>query len=169
MRRGSLEIPSLESLSVSAEDTLGFAYSIHLRRYNLNPYFYNAPNGDRVIDYISYRLYQTHDLWHVILSYDVSPAGELGVQAFTFAQLGTPLSLLLMAGGMLNIVESAPELCEEVFATMTEGYTKRKTSHFLLRFPFNEHWTSPLSKVREAAGLTPQCSGSASAAADCER
>ena len=154
MRRASLEIPPLESLSASAEDTLGFAYSIHLRRYNLEPYFYNAPNGDRVIDYISFRLYQAHDLWHVVLGYDVSPAGELGVQAFTLAQLGTPFSFLLMAGGMLNIVESVPESCEEIFATMAEGYSKGKTSQFLLGFPFNEHWASPLFEVREAAGLT---------------
>jgi ubiquinone biosynthesis protein Coq4 len=59
-----------------------------------------------------------------------------------------------MAGGMLNIVESAPGSCEEIFGTMAKGYSKGKRAQFMLGFPFNEHWTRPLHEVREAAGLT---------------
>jgi ubiquinone biosynthesis protein Coq4 len=153
-RRAAMEIPSLASLRSSAEDTLGYAYFAHLRRYDLEPSFYTAPAGERVIDYVSFRLYQTHDLWHVLLGYDVSPAGELGVQAFTLAQLGTPFSFLLMAGGMLNIVESAPEACEDVFGAMADGYRRGRQARFLLGFAFERHWASRLSEVREISGLS---------------
>lgn len=157
--QASFEVPPLEVLSDLAADTLGFAYAAHLRKYRLETDFYSVPHGSRVIDYISYRLYQTHDLWHVVLGYDISPASELGVQAFTLAQLGTPFSFLLMAGGMLSIVELVPESCEVTFGTMAEGYGKGNVSIFLLGFPFEEHWNSPLSVVRELAGLTRYSSG----------
>lgn len=163
--RVSFESPPLEVLSVMAADTLGFAYSAHLRKYHLQTDFYREPHGNRVIDYLSYRLYQTHDLWHVVLGYDISPAGELGVQAFTLAQLGTPFSFLLMAGGMLSIVESAPELCEETFGIMTDGFSRGSKSNFLLGFSFEEHWDSSLSSVRKLTELTCHSTGPAREAA----
>ena len=49
--------------------------------------------------YVIQRLRQTHDLWHVVTGYDTDPASEVALQAFTYAQLRAPGSLVLAALG----------------------------------------------------------------------
>jgi ubiquinone biosynthesis protein Coq4 len=143
----------LPELAALPADSFGCAYFRHLTRNNLAQEFYKSPALTRPIDYVSFLLYRTHDLWHVLLGYDVSPAGELGIQAFTLAQLQTPISSLLIAGGMLNILRNCPEQSTSVFETLVLAYERGRKSSFLLGFRLAQMLDEPLDLVRSHVNL----------------
>lgn len=138
----------LPELATLPEGSFGRAYFRHLTENNLRQDFYKSPPLKRPIDYVSLRLYHTHDLWHVLLGFDVSPAGELGVQAFTLAQLGTPISSLLIAGGMLNVLKNAPEQSTSLFETLVRAFERGRHSGFLLGLRLERMLDEPLESVR---------------------
>jgi ubiquinone biosynthesis protein COQ4 len=143
----------LPELAALPGDSFGYAYFTHLTRNKLAQEFYKSPSLNRPIDYVSFLLYRTHDLWHVLLGYDVSPAGELGVQAFTLAQLQTPISSLLIAGGMLNILRNCPEQSTSIFESLVLAYERGLESSFLLGFRLEQMLDEPLELVRRHVNL----------------
>jgi ubiquinone biosynthesis protein Coq4 len=136
--------------------SFGRAYHEHLSHNNLKAQFYRSPRVTRPLDYISLRLYQTHDLWHVLLGYDTSPRGEIEVQAFTLAQLRTPISCLLLVGGLLNILANRPASSVPVFSAAVMAHQRGQRCPFLLAYRLEGMLTEPLVRVREAVGLTSE-------------
>ena len=99
-------LPTKISLAKMPSDSIGRAYLQHLETNGLDPDFYRPPKITRVIDYLSYRLYNVHDIWHTILTYDASIVGEIEVQAFTLGQIDSPISIFLITGGLYNILRA---------------------------------------------------------------
>ncbi len=142
------DLPDMEDLEKMPEGTLGHAYAQHLLKNNLKLNFYPQTNSERFVDYISCRLYISHDLWHVLLGYEVSPQGESEVQAFTLAQINSPTSVMLIAAGLLNLLKHNPASTPRIFSKCVDAYQRGKSAEFLLNYRFESLLTEPLEKIR---------------------
>src|SRR5262245_17928596 len=88
----------MEELLALPEGTLGHAYATFLVSHGLTPEVFDAaPEGvpDPRMAYVIQRARQTHDLWHVVTGCETDPAGEIALQAFTYAQVHTPGNAIL--------------------------------------------------------------------------
>jgi ubiquinone biosynthesis protein COQ4 len=142
----------LDALAQLPEGTLGRAYANFLRSRNLTPdVFEGAPPEirDPRVAYVIQRLRQTHDLWHVVTGYGTDPSSEVALQAFSFAQVRAPSSLLLALAGTVRGSREKPTLARDVLA----GFRLGRRAERLATFPWEDHWATPLSDVRAMLGL----------------
>ena len=140
--------PTKTSLAKMPSDSIGRAYLQHLETNGLDPNFYRAPKINRVIDYLSYRLYNVHDIWHTILTYDASIVGEIEVQAFTLGQIDSPISIFLITGGLYNILRATPEKSKESFDRVVRAYERGKKAKFFLGVPLEELLQEDVAAMR---------------------
>ena len=83
----------LKKLSQLPEGTFGREYAHHLRDNNLKPLNISPELHDvakRNVFALRYAV--THDIFHVLLEFDTSYAGEIGVLAFATEQFLEPCS-----------------------------------------------------------------------------
>lgn len=142
----------LDALAALPAGTLGHAYAMFLRSRGLTPeVFDGAPRGvtDPQLSYVMQRLRQTHDLWHVVTGCETDPAGEIALQAFTYAQIGAPGNALLTLAGVWRGARQRPGLVRDVIALYRRGAHAER----LASFPWEDHWATPLSEVRAMLGL----------------
>jgi ubiquinone biosynthesis protein COQ4 len=145
----------LAALAALPEGTLGHAYATFLTSHGLTPdVFDGSPPGirDARVAYVIQRMRQTHDLWHVVTGCETDPAGEVALQAFTFAQVRAPGSLILATVGTLRGVREYPGLVRDVVAAFRAG----RKADTLPVFAWEDHWATPLTEVRALLGLPAQ-------------
>lgn len=142
----------LERLGRLPEGTLGRAYADFMRSNGITPEVFDGP-PEEVRDpravYVIQRLRQSHDLWHVVTGYETDPASEIALQAFTFAQVHAPSSLILAALGTLRGAREYPRLPRDVLAAFRAG----RRAERLAFFPWEDHWETPLAEVRARLGV----------------
>jgi ubiquinone biosynthesis protein COQ4 len=144
----------LDALSRLPVGTLGYAYAQFMRSRGLTPDVFDAPPAevtDPRASYVIQRLRQTHDLWHVVTGHDTDPAGEVALQAFTFAQLHAPSSLILALVGTVRGLREVPGLPRQVARAFLAGAHAERFA----AFPWEDHWTTPLAEVRAMLGVSP--------------
>lgn len=146
-------VPTMDQLKACPAGSLGKAYFDHLYKNNIQPDFFPSRNIKRPIDYFSSRLYQCHDLWHVLLGLDISPQGELALQGFTFAQIQSGVPLIILAGGFLHVTRAQPFSLVPLFDDIVRCYQLGRRLPPLLTFPLEEMLQEPLSLVREKIGF----------------
>lgn len=154
-----VERPAIDSKSVDFDalralpaTTLGGAYARYLDAEGLDPDLFQAPPGlPEVPAYLAQRIRQTHDLWHVLTGYKTDVAGEVALQAFTYAQLRMPSSAVLTLIGTLRLAAHAPK----VIAAAWEGYRRGSESAFLPVVRFEDMWADDLDSVRHRLGVRP--------------
>lgn len=142
----------LERLATLPVGTLGQAYATFLRSRGFTPDVFEGPPpdvSDPRTSYLIQRVRQTHDLWHVVTGHDTNPAGEVALQAFTFAQLRAPSTFILSTVGTLRGLREQPSLLRDVLAAFLTG----RRAGSLITFPWEDHWATPLSDVRAMLGL----------------
>jgi ubiquinone biosynthesis protein COQ4 len=142
----------IDALAALPEGTLGHAYARFLRTHGLTPeVFDGSPPGisDPKRSYLVQRMRQTHDLWHVVTGCETDPAGEVALQAFTYAQTRTPGSAILAVSGALRGVRRKPTIVRDVISLYRIG----SRASALPSFPWEDHWATPLAEVRAMLGL----------------
>lgn len=148
------------------EGTLGHAYATFMRAHGLTPHVFDGPPEevrDERAAYVIQRMRQTHDLWHVVTNADTDPAGEIALQAFTFAQLRAPSAALLAAFGTLRSLPFTRQVLRDAIALYRVG---AQAAPFAV-FPWEDHWTTPLAdcaaccacrSIRRRSAATPPSS-----------
>ena len=53
-------------------------------------------------EYVRAHMQEVHDIWHVLTGFSTEVAGELGLQAFSLAQVGSPFAAGILTGGLAN-------------------------------------------------------------------
>ena len=143
----------LDALAALPEGTLGHAYAHFLRSRGLTPEVFDHPPEevkDPRAKYVVQRIRQTHDLWHVVTGCNTDYAGEIALQAFTYAQLRAPSTFILALAGTARGAREKPSLPREVLAAYRAGRHANK----LATFPWEDHWATPLAEVRAMLGVT---------------
>ncbi|WP_413163625.1 Coq4 family protein [Capilliphycus salinus ALCB114379] len=144
----------LEKLSQLPPETLGYQYAQHMKINNLQP-FEISPEVSRIAEknVFSLRYSITHDLFHVLLDFDTSYAGEIGVLAFAAEQnYSRTLKLSLVMARLLYPI-LAPQQIPQIFANLRRGREFGKTAQFLLSYRFEENWERPLTEIKAELGL----------------
>jgi len=142
----------LDALEALPEGTLGHAYARFLRSRGLTPEVFDGQPKwvtDERTAYVIQRMRQTHDLWHVVTGKDTDAASEVALQAFTFAQVHAPGSLILAVAGTIKGSRTKPTLVRDVVRAFRLGNQAEE----LAVFPWEDHWATPLAEVRAMLGL----------------
>jgi ubiquinone biosynthesis protein COQ4 len=144
-----------DRLAALPEGTLGHAYATFMKSHGLTPDVFDGAPAD-VRDpraaYVIQRIRQTHDLWHVVTHAETDPAGEVALQAFTFAQLRAPSSGVLAAVGMVRGARHSRQILRDAVELYRAGLRANK----LAVFAWEDHWATPLAEVRTLLGLPAQ-------------
>ena len=142
----------LAALLALPEGTLGRAYATFMTSHGLTPNVFDGP-PDSIRDpeaaYLIQRMRQSHDLWHVVTNADTDPAGEIALQAFTYAQLGAPSSAILAVLGTLKTLRHDRRIVRDALAMFRIGQAADR----LPVFAWEDHWTTPLTEVRRLLRL----------------
>lgn len=143
----SVDFSALRALGAH---TLGGAYARFLDDNGLDPDLFQAPPGlPRAAAYLAKRLRQSHDLWHVLTGHAPDVAGEVALQAFTFAQTRMPSAALIAIAGVLRWSIVRPSLVLEAW----RAYRRGARAAFLAPVRWEQHWERPLVEVRRELGL----------------
>ena len=122
-----IEVRNPENYKEYPQGTLGANYYKHMTKYNLDYKLFPKVEIKRPMDYINQRVYWVHDIWHALLGYGADPRGEIELQAFTMAQMQSPFNVLLICGGLINLVKTDPRSVSETFGKMVDAYQRGKT------------------------------------------
>lgn len=144
---------SLEKLLDLSEDTFGYQWASFMKNNNLNPHFFENLQEHDDRSYIINRLHDTHDMWHIILDFDTSEAGEAGMNAFTYAQSGSPTTCMLMAAKLVRAIGGAEENRMKMMHNISKGYQLGIKANPFLAIAWEENWAIKLSKLREQVGI----------------
>lgn len=146
-------IPSLNELLSYPEGSLGHSLGMHLKDNNLELDFFPPTEGTNEASYITRRVRRTHDIWHVLTGFDTSPAGEVALQAFTFAQLKAPFSALLIAVSILHSLDRGQSMFFEIMEKIFVGHRLGSVCVSLIGIPIEQRLGESLVKIREEFGL----------------
>ncbi len=147
----------LEQLSQYPKGSFGYEYAHHMKANHLKP-FNVSPELDDIArrNVFALRYVVTHDIFHVLLEFDTSYAGEIGVLAFAAEQNYSPsLQLSLKLASVLYPI-LAPSQIQDIFANIRRGKELGKKAKFLLGIRFEEWWERSLSEVKAELGLTTE-------------
>src|SRR5690606_38472392 len=90
----------------------------------------------------------THDIFHLLLGFDTSWAGEMGVLAFAAAQrYSAHLALSVPIAAVLYRLR-APRQWRAIGEAAQRGRAMGQRAPFLLGGRFEDHWQRPLADVR---------------------
>ncbi len=144
----------LNKLIEYPEGSFGREYAEHMKRNNLQT-LNISPELDDVAqrNVFALRYVITHDIFHVLLGFDTSYAGEIGVLAFAAAQnYSKSLKVSFWFAKILYPI-IAPQQIKAIVANQLKGQELAINAEFLLGYRFEEHWNEALGKVREDLGL----------------
>ena len=145
----------LDKLIEYPEGSFGREYAEHMKRNYLQP-LNISPELEDVAkrNVFALRYVVTHDIFHVLLGFDTSYAGEIGVLTFAVAQnYSKSLKISLWFAKRLYPI-IAPRQIKAILENQQKGEELGKKAKFLLGYRFEEHWNESLHKVREDLGLT---------------
>ena len=140
---------NLEELSKYPQGTFGREYAEHMRENNLKP-FNISPELEDIArrNVFALRYVVTHDIFHLLLGFDTSYAGEIGVLAFAAAQnYSKSLKISLWLAKFLYPI-IAPKQRKAIFANVEKGLELGKKAQFLLGYRFEEHWKESINEIR---------------------
>lgn len=163
----------LESLLKLPKDSLGWTYAKVLSTLGYDPKFYRTPttfNSDA--EYISFRVYKTHDIHHILTGFMLDNLGELGVISVTAAQTRFPAFLFLDIVSLLSNFFTAETLYSEDLDRTAKGKTLGYAFHLISRgiemgqaakplFPvkWEEGFDRPISEWRKELNIQPVMEG----------
>jgi ubiquinone biosynthesis protein Coq4 len=149
-RLGQVDLDALRALPPG---TLGHAFAEHLLRNRLDPEALPRMTAATEAEYVRAHLLEVHDVWHVLLGFGTDVSGELGMQAFSLAQLGSPFAAGILAGGLVNTLLYAFSERDVRMRAIVRGWLLGKRARLLFGVEWARMWERPLSQVRAWAGV----------------
>jgi len=136
---------------------LGNAYANQLLALNLSPGDL-LPKGEikTDLDYIQLRLRQTHDIMHVITGFKTNAAGEIGLQAFNLAQIKSPVSALIIFGGILSgLKRKSNSSLDDLLIALSKGFRMGEEAVTLQTQKLEAEWGTNLEELRKRYRVDP--------------
>ncbi|MAR07035.1 MAG: hypothetical protein CL862_08050 [Cyanobium sp. NAT70] len=140
---------SVQQLLDLPSGSLGRSYAEFLEEHHFNPHFFHGVEGDGDLPYVLNRLRSTHDIWHVILGFDATEAGECGMNAFTFTQCSTPTTCMLMAAKMIRSLTDSHTDRNHLLKAISDGIHLGLVADSFLAIQWEENWKEPLHSLRK--------------------
>lgn len=144
-RLGAVDLQALRTLPPG---TLGRAFADHLRNNGLRMTSLPHLPAHTDMEYVRAHLLEVHDIWHVLTGFSTDVAGELGLQAFSLAQLGSPFAAGILAGGLTNTLLFAFSERDVRMRAIVRGWLLGKRAWPLFGGAWAWMWERPLEEVR---------------------
>ena len=141
--------PDLVALAALPEGSLGQCFAAYMSETGFDPNYYRKLDIVDDTTYVLTRLRQTHDLWHLVTGLGSDVNGELGLQAFCLAQVRLPLPIVLLAGGLMKTLFTAPDEIGNLLDRIAIGYRLGMQAGPLLAERWEDHWERPLQQWRD--------------------
>lgn len=147
----------LEKLSQYPKGSFGWEYAHHMKANHLKPFNISPEHEDIAKrNVFALRYVVIHDILHVLLGFDTSYAGEIGVLAFAAEQNYSPSLKIGLKIAKVFAPIIFPGQAKAIFANLRKGQELGKKAKFLLGVRFEEYWERPLSEVKAEFGLTTE-------------
>ena len=146
----------LDDLLALPEISFGHQWAAFMQMNRLNPNFFINDGGNDDRTYLINRLHNTHDIWHVILNFDTSEAGEAGMNAFTYAQCYSPTACMLMAAKLVRAINKPEEERQKMMSNIANGYQLGQELKAFITIKWEEKWHLPLKELRREVGITEE-------------
>ncbi|MEM7136382.1 MAG: Coq4 family protein [Myxococcota bacterium] len=145
---------SLDTLGECALGTLGRTYADHMRREDLTPLdLSDEARRDLGEHVLGLRYTLLHDLFHVLLDFDTSWAGELGVWEFVGAQRYCPQYERAARWAWRVYPLLAPSEMSAFRANSARAKATAARASCIIAHDFTRSWAEPLDVVRVGLGL----------------
>jgi ubiquinone biosynthesis protein COQ4 len=146
----------LTTLLAYPPDSLGYIYgkSMTATGFRAEELYQHMPIYSDA-SYVEARLSQTHDIWHIITGFGVSPTDEIGLQAFHLPQFPYPLAVSLLSSSMMSTLLLAPEELPTLLDAIQTGWQMGKNAKYLFAQKWEEAWEQPLEQWRDELNLIP--------------
>lgn len=143
----------LNELALLPKGTLGQVYAKHMLDNGLDSDFF--PRLDVVSDhaYLQMRSRQTHDIWHVVTGFNTSVADEVGLQAFSYAQMPSPASITIITMFLLHACFFKRDQIGAIMAAIARGWTLGSRAESLMGERFEDMWSVNLEDYRRQLKL----------------
>jgi ubiquinone biosynthesis protein COQ4 len=142
-----------DALARLPEGSLGRAYLDFVQRENISAEGIRAAaekGMERVLpaplDFVSARMRDTHDLWHVVTGYSGDVLGEVALLAFIFAQTFNPGIALIIGLGLAKTLGAAGG--EDSRKIIADGFRRGRSTAWLPAVEWEKLLEMPLSQVR---------------------
>jgi ubiquinone biosynthesis protein COQ4 len=143
----------LQTLRKLPENTFGGSLAKFLDLNGFDPNTFPLIDNENPLAYLVSRLRQTHDIWHVLSGYGTGVQSELALQGFMMSQIGSMISAMIIAAGILHTLIYTPNEMKNNFAWIVEGYDRGKTCAPLALEKWEELFAEDLETVRAKFGI----------------
>lgn len=140
--------PNMKTLRGYPEGSFGKTVADFFKANNLDEDLFPKADYSSLVNYITSRVYQTHDFWHVLTGYSIGLEDELALQAFSVGQYKQPLPLTIIAGGIIHIMQKHPQRAGSVLEAITDGYERGRQSKLLIDINIFQFLDQPITEVR---------------------
>ncbi len=150
---------TLNDLADCLPGTLGNGFYHQLADNGLSleivPGYRQPESKQAVFDYVGRRMYETHDIRHVLLGYSTSGEDELALQAFEQAQAGTAFSAHVLAWiSASTLLDGSPDV-KYVLNFLAYGWQHGRRTPPVLPVQWEKLWDMPLAKILSDYALQP--------------
>ena len=146
--------PSLMQLRRLPHDSLGWALAAHMDQLGVDfEQFDRKAEPESEHEIIDRHVFETHDVWHALTGFGTGPANEIGLQAFTLAQMEGVPSLTLVTLSMLRIFAMGGGDVAPLFDAITAGWTQGRAAKAIFGVDWRPHFHRPLADVRAEFGI----------------
>ena len=152
--RGYYPEIDLEKLSQLLPGTFGYEYARYMQENKLRPIKISSKFAEIAQNNVFATRYAvTHDIFHVLLGFDTSYAGEIGVLAFAVEQNYSRMLNFSLFPAMVIYSAIAPNQLKSILANVRRGKQMARKASFLLNYRFEDYWTKPIDTVRSDLGI----------------
>ena len=141
--------------TATAEGTLGHAYAGFLSKHRIQPLSISARVRHEVapLNIVAARYVLVHDVFHVLLGFDISLPGELAIWSFVAAQRysSTYGKAAALARALYPIAQ--PSAYNELKRQRTQALALAEQCPCLIGQPLEQYWPRPLAEVRSQLGI----------------
>ncbi|OKH35885.1 hypothetical protein NIES2119_19300 [[Phormidium ambiguum] IAM M-71] len=147
--------PNIDALLKLPKGSLGYEYAFYLTEAGFDPNFYRKIEVVDDVSYVFLRIRQSHDIWHIITGMNTDVIGELGLKGFELAQTRRPMSIILLAGGLLRTLLNSPEDLDILLDRIAVGYRMGAKAKPFLAQKWEENWQKTVAEWRIELGVEP--------------
>jgi ubiquinone biosynthesis protein Coq4 len=164
---------NLEAMLKMPKYSLGWTYARILQTLDLDANFYRTPKTfNSEAEYITYRVFRTHDIHHILTGFSLDVFGESGVISLSVAQFHYPGFLFIDLTSLLMRFIASPSLYSESlekteqvktlgygFKVIQMGIEMGESAKKLFPIKFEEHLERPLDDIRQELNIIPVTEG----------
>jgi len=152
--RYSPGLPAVADLQRLPEGSLGRELARHLEIHKLGLYPFPLSPLLSEAEYLRERQREIHDLLHVLLSSGIEVHEEVSVNAFILGRAAAPISVLIVAGAMIQALFCKPATLVDVIRSAARGLGQGERALSPFAYRWEENLARPLADVRKDFGLS---------------